>query len=315
MNLLLGALAEGFILAPLALGLYLSYRVYDTLDLTTDGAFGLGAAAVAALLIRGVSPLAATLLGAFAGAIAGGVTGVVHTRLRVNASLAGVLVTTSLYSVTLFIMGAGSLSLASADSLAALSARVGRRLIGLPDSLTLMGTSVSGESLSTLVLLALVAGGLTRGLTVFLRTDLGLAMRAAGSSPQMAVSVAVDVDRMVVLGLALSNGLVALSGALLAQYQGYANIQMGIGAVVTGLAILLLGEALLGRAPLGRRIAGALAGAVVFRLLVAGAIRAGLDASALKLVTAVLLLLVLLLPRLLSLPRRARMAMEGGRHA
>jgi putative ABC transport system permease protein len=224
---------------------------------------------------------------------------VVHTRLRVSASLAGVLVTTGLYSVTLFLMGGGNLSLASADSLGIIAAGVARHRFGLPASLTLLGTAVSGESLATLAVMGLLAGALTLALTVFLRTDLGLAMRAAGSNPQMARSVAVDVDHMIVLGLGLSNGVIALSGALFAQFQGFASIQMGIGAVVTGLATLMLGEALLGRRPLGRWVSGAMLGAVVFQLLVAGAIRAGLAPDALKLVTSLLVLLVLLLPRLL----------------
>ena len=134
-------------------------------------------------------------------------------------------------------------------------------------------------------------------------------MRAAGNNPQMARALAIDVNGMVVLGLCLANGLVALSGALMAQYEGFANIQMGIGALISGLANLLLGEALLGRRTLGRWIAGAVVGAVAFRLLVGAAIRAGLDPNALKLVTAAFVLGVLVLPRLL---RRAGLPAEAG---
>jgi putative ABC transport system permease protein len=303
-NLLLGAITEGFILAPLALGLYLSYRVHDILDLTADGSFGVGAAAFAALLLRGVDPVTATLLGAMAGVFAGCITGVLHTRLRVNASLAGVLLTTALYSVTLFIMGGGNLSLTSTDSLVTIAARLGQRLFCLPVSLTLLGTSISGESLAGLAVMGVLACALSLGVILFLRTDLGLALRAAGSNPRMARSVAVNVDHMIVLGLGLSNGVIALSGALLAQYQGYAGVQMGIGAVVTGLATLMVGEALVGRRSPGRWVSGALVGAVVFRLLIAGAVRAGLNANALKLVTALLVLVVLLLPRLVPAGRR-----------
>ena len=129
---------------------------------------------------------------------------------------------------------------------------------------------MAGSRLASLVLIALLVGGLALGLALFLATDLGLAMRATGNNPQMAKAVGIEVDRMVVLGLALSNGLVALSGALFAQYEGFANIQMGIGVVVTGVATLMVGEALLGRRPLARWIAGVVVGAVVFRLLVAG---------------------------------------------
>lgn len=315
MNLLLGAITEGFILAPLTLGLYLSYRVYDLLDLTADGSFGVGAATVAALLVRGVPPIPATLLGTSIGCMAGGVTGLLYTRLRINASLAGVLTTTALYSVMLFVMGGGNLSLAATDTLASLGERIGERLFGLPPSLTLFGTSVDRERLVTLALMGLIATALALFVTALLRTELGLAMRAVGSNRQMARAVAVDVDRMIMLGLGLSNGIIALSGALFAQYVGFANIQMGVGSVVTGMATLMVGEALLGIRPLGRWVASAVAGAVVFRLLIAGAIRLGLDANALKLVTALLVLLVLSLPRLAPLVNRRRPPAEAGSHA
>ena len=225
-------------------------------------------------------------------------TGLVHTRLGVGALLAGVLTSTALYSVSLFVMGSGNLSLAATDSLAGLAERLGQRLLGMPPSLTLLGDTVSGASLAQLLCMAMLTAAAAFLLTGFLSTELGAAMRAAGNNPRMARAVAIDVDRMVVLGLALSNGLIALSGALFAQYEGFANIQMGIGAVVTGLATLMLGEALLGRHPLGRWVASAVAGAVAFRLLVAGAVRGGLDPNALKLVTAALVLAVLVLPRL-----------------
>ena len=311
MNLLIGAVTIGLILALLGLGVFISYRIYDTLDLTADGSFGLGGAVVASLLVREMNPLLATALATLAGVAAGGITGILHTRFLISALLAGVLTSTALYSVSLFVMGSGNLNLASTDSLASLAERLGQRFLGLPPSLTLLGTTVSGASVATLVFMVLLAGGFAVGLALFLGTHLGSAMRAAGNNPRMAKAVAIDVDRMVVLGLGLSNGLIALAGALLAQFQGFSNIQMGIGAVVTGLANLMVGEALLGRRPLGRWIAGAVVGAVAFRLLVAAAIRAGLNPNALKLVTAVLVLAVLLLPQLV---RRVR-AGPGVQHA
>ena len=304
MNLLIGAATIGLILALLGLGVFLSYRVYHTLDLTADGSYGVGAAVVAALLVRQVDPLAATAVATMAGVLAGAVTGILHTEFVVSALLAGVLTSTALYSVSLFVMGSGNLSLASADSLVTLAERLGQKLLGLPPSLTMLGTTVSGGSIATLLLMALLAGGLALALALFMGTDLGLAMRAAGNNPQMAKALAVDVDRMFVLGLGLSNGLIALAGALFAQFEGFANIQMGIGALVTGLANLMVGEALLGRRPIGRWIAGAVAGAVVFRLLVAAAVRAGLNPNALKLVTAAFVLALLVLPRLMHRGRR-----------
>lgn len=310
MNLLIGAVTIGLILAPLALGVFISYRVYNTLDLTADGSFGLGAAVVAALLLQEAPPTAATIVATTAGAGAGVVTGLLHTRLAVSALLAGVLTSTALYSVNLFLMRGGNIALTSAGTVMTAGERFGHRFLGLPESVTLFGTSVSGSRVAELALMALLAAGLAGALALFLRTDLGMAMRASGNNPQMARSVGIDVDRMVVAGLALSNALVALAGALFAQYEGFANIQMGIGAVVMGIAILLVGETLFGRSTLGRWLAGVVAGAVAFRLIVAGAIRIGLSPNALKLVTAGLVLAVLVLPRL---GRRLRRAHWGER--
>jgi putative ABC transport system permease protein len=302
-NLLLGALTLGLLLALLALGVFLSYRVYHLVDLTADGSFGVGVAVAAALLVGGFPPLTATALAALAGAAAGVVTGALHTRFRVDPLLAGVLTSTALYSVSLFVMGGGNVNLASSTTLLTLAEQAAARL-GLPETLSLLGTDVPGSSLAALLFMALVVTVFALTLTAFLGTDLGTAMRAAGSSPQMARAMAIDVDAKIVIGLALSNGLIALSGALMAQFQGFANIQMGIGAIVAGLANLMVGETLLGTRTIGRWVAGAVVGSVVFRLLVAAAIRAGLSPSALKLVTALFVLGVLILPQLVARVRR-----------
>ncbi len=314
MNLVIGAATIGLILALLGLGVFLSYRVYHLVDLTADGSFGIGVAVAAALLVHGTPPLAATLAAMLAGALAGGITGFLHTRFMVNALLAGVLTSTALYSVCLFVMGSGSLSLASSPTLVTQAARAAARL-GLPPTVTLLGTEVQGSSVATLLLMVLLAAGLAVALTAFLGTDLGTAMRASGNNPQMARAVAIDVEGMVVLGLGVSNGLIALSGALIAQYQGFANITMGVGAIVTGLANLMVGETLLGRRSIGRWIAGAVVGAVVFRLLVAAAIRAGLNSDALKLVTAVFVLAVLVVPQLGGRLKALRPPAGARRHA
>lgn len=310
MNLLIGAATLGLIFVPLALGVFISYRIFHTLDLTTDGSFGAGAAVVAALLVQHVPPFTATALGTLSGVVAGGITGLLQTRLMVSALLAGVLTSTAFYSVDLFVMGSGNLSLASTDSLVSLAGRLGQRALGLPAELTLAGTGVSGGSLATLVFTGVIAATLALALALFLSTDLGLALRAAGTNTRMARAVGIEVDRMVVLGLAISNGLIALAGALFAQFQGFSNIQMGIGAVVTGVASLMVGETLVGKRSLGRWIAGAAAGAVVFRLLVAAAVRAGLNPNALKLVTALFVLAALVLPG--AARRVARRRPAGG---
>ena len=314
MNLLIGAATIGLILAPLALGVFISYRIYKSLDLTTDGSHGLGAAVVAALLVRQVNPLLATLIALIGGVIAGGITGVLHTRFRVSALLAGVLTTTALYSVNLFVMGSGNVNLASAATLFSRAENLGQQLLGIPESLSIMGTTVGGGSFSALVMTAVLAAALAVGLTLLLATDLGLALRAAGNNPAMAKALGINVERMVVVGLGLSNGLIALSGALFAQYSGFANIQMGIGAIVSGVAMLMVGETLFGKRFLGHWIAGAVGGAVVFRLVVAGAVRAGLNPDALKLVTAIFVLAVLIVPGIMT-RARARRSERAGHHA
>ncbi len=310
MNLLIGAATIGLILALLSLGVFLTYRVYHTVDLTADGSFGIGAAVTAALLVRGVNPLSATAAGSLAGVAAGLVTGVLHTRFMVQVLLAGVLTSTAMYSVCLFVMGSGNLNLAAAETLGSLAEGFGHRFLGLPESMTLFGATVGGGSIATLILMAVLATGVALALAAFLKTDLGLAMRAAGSNRQMAKAVAIDVDLMVLLGLGLSNGLIALAGALLAQYEGFSNIQLGIGAVVSGLANLMVGETLFGKRTIGRWITGAVAGAIVFRLLVAGAVRAGLNPDALRLVTAAFVLGVLVLPKLVERSRQQRLASQ-----
>lgn len=296
MNLAIGTLTMGFVLGLLALGVFVSYRVLDTLDLTADGAFGLGVAVTAALIHQGMSPELATFIGALAGGGAGVITGVMHTALGVDTILAGILTSTGLYSAILYIMGGGDLSIAGQPTLLSFADRMWGAVFGTAD-VTLLGTTVSAASLATLVFVlahVLVVGFL---LDRFFRTDIGLAMRATGDNTEMARAQAIGVGGMTVLGLGVANLLIALSGALFTQYLGFANIQMGIGQIVTGLACVLLGEALVGRRSITRRLAGAILGTVAFRVLVAAALRSGLDPNSLKLVTAVFVLLALVGPR------------------
>lgn len=296
MNLLLGALTVGLILAVLSLGVFLSFRVLRSLDLTTDGAFTTGAAVACALLVRGVPPLLATLGGSVAGGLCGAVTGLIHTRWRVDVILAGILVTTALYSIDTWVMHGGNLSLAGRPT-------IFEQTAGLVNGES--STSWSRDIVSVFML-TLIVGGLGIGVGVFSVTDLGLALRATGSSPRMAMASAIDTGLATTAGLALANTFTALSGALFAQYQGFANISMGIGTIVTGLASVILGEALLAQRTIRRRIYAALLGAVVFRLLVAAALWAGLDPNALRLVTAVFVLAALTLPAAFRRLRRLR---------
>jgi len=301
MTLLLGALTIGLILSLLALGVYISYRVFDVADITTDGSITLGAAICAVMIVKGVHPVFATSCGFFGGMAAGSVTGILQARFRINPLLSGILVMTGLYSVNLHIMGKSNVPLLSGTSLVTLANQAGPGMFGR-NEVSVMGWIVSARDLVTLLAVAAIIILTCLALYWFLRTNLGTAMRASGNNPQMIRALGVNVERYRILGLALANGLIALSGALLAQYQGFADAQMGIGMVVWGLASVIIGESLTGSRGLGLTIYGAVAGSVLFRLLVAVALRWGLNPNDLKLVTALFVLAALVLPKVI--PRR-----------
>jgi putative ABC transport system permease protein len=303
MMLLLGAWTIGLILSLLALGVFISFRVFNFPDITADGSTTLGASIAAVLLVNGTNPWLASLAAFAGGCAAGATTGVLHTKFRINGLLAGILVMTALYSVNLHVMGKSNVPLLSANTLMSHAETLGGRWLS-PEGVRLFGRVVSSRDASVLVfVLAVIAvsGGV---LYAFFRTDIGTAMRATGDNDQMIRALGVDVGGMIVLGLALSNGLIALSGALLAQYQGFADVQMGIGMVVWGLASVIIGEALVGVSQVGLVIIGAVMGSVLFRLLVAIALRAGLPPNDLKLITAVFVFAALVLPDLAERLRR-----------
>ncbi len=299
MTLLLGATTIGLILALLALGVYLSFRIFNFPDITADGSFTLGAAVTAALLVHGWSPLPATAAGFFAGLVAGMLTGTLHTKFKINGLLSGILVMTALYSINLRIMGKSNIPLMNQSTLASYAEGFGKRLFRVSDHVQLFGWEVAVRDLAMLVamLLAVLLAGCA--LYFFFRTDLGVAMRATGDNPQMIRALGVSVDFILILGLALSNGLIALAGALLAQYQGFADVQMGIGMVVWGLASVIIGEALVGSSRVGLLITGAVMGSLLFRLLVAIALRWGLNPNDLKLITAGFVFAALVAPALI----------------
>ena len=329
MTLLISAWTVGLLLALLALGVYVSFRVFSFPDITVDGSFTLGASAAAVLMTDGpqpilanlhsahlwpgawvpspgpVHPALASLCGALAGALAGVSTGVLHTRFKINGLLAGILVMTGLYSVNLFVMGKSNQPL-TGTTLASYADTLAGRFYGGARTLQLSVWEFSPRevmlmamSLGLVVLAAVVLYG-------FFRTDVGTAMRATGDNAQMITALGVDTRNMMTLGLAVSNGLVALAGALFAQYQGFADVQMGIGMMVWGLASVILGEALVGGGHLGLALAGAVMGSVLFRLLVAIALRAGLDPVDLKHITAMFVLAALILPTSLGKLRAVR---------
>ena len=311
MLLLIGAFTIGLILSLLAFGVFISFRIFAFPDITADGSITLGAAVTGVLLVAHVHPLLATAAAFGAGAIAGATTGILHTRFKINGLLSGILVMTALYSVNLHIMGKSNLPLLSERTLASMAESVANRVFGSP-MLQIAGWEVSTRDAGVLAL-ALVVSAVVGGLLyVFLRTNLGTAMQAAGDNAQMIRALGVNVDNMIVLGLSLSNGLVAMSGGLLSQYQGFADVQMGIGMVVWGLASIIIGEALVGVRDIGFVIIGAVMGSVLFRLIVALALRGGLDPNDLKLVTAVFVFIALVLPSLVKKMRRRPAAVGQG---
>ena len=232
--------------------------------------------------------------------MAGTVTGLLATRFRIPGLLSGILVMTGLYSVNLRVMGRSNVPLLSVPSLAERAESLGMRLSGGVKSIDLFGWEVSVRDLAMLGGSAFAAAAVAALLLVFFRTNLGTAMRATGTNAQMIRALGVDTGRMTIAGLALANALVGLSGALLAQYQGFADVQMGIGMVIWGFASVIIGEALVRSRLLGLALAGTILGCVLFRLLIALALRWGLEPNDLKLVTALFLFAALVMPGLLD---------------
>ena len=281
------AITQGLGFAALAWGVYIASRVLRFADITPDGSFPLGAAVASSMIVAGTDPLIATVAALFAGMVAGYVTGILHTRLGVKDLLAGILVMTSLYSVNLHVMGKSNVSLLDVRTVVGDVHRVIPASVNWSDDL----------SLGILFLVIAIVLGLI--LTWYLRTDFGMAMRAVGDNPAMITAQGVDRRRMIELGLAMANGLVAFSGALMAQQQGFADVSMGVGTLVAGMAAVILGETLLfNRRGLGITIISVAGGAILFRLMVSLALRAGLNPIDLKLATAVFVLAALALPKL-----------------
>ena len=281
MEFYLTAFLLGLGFSGLAIGIYVSMRIFRIPDITTDGSFTLGAAVTAVLLTSGVSPFVALPAAAVAGYGAGTLTGWIHTRLRVHPLLAGILVMTALYSVNLAILQRPNLPLMAASDLF--------------DAVRLLTVELGNR----IAVMTVVVAGLVFGMYRLLRTDFGLAMRATGDNEGMMRSLSVDTGRMKRIGLGLANALVALSGSLITQLQGYADINMGIGIVILGLGAVVMGEMLTGRAGPGRlgwRLFGVIAGTLLFRLILAWTLSLGIDPVYLKLVVAVLVLAAISLP-------------------
>ncbi len=283
MSFYLSAIMLGLALSAMGLGIFISMRIFNIPDITTDGSYTLGAV-VTGILLSKQYPVPTVCLAAFAsGAIAGSITGFIHARLKINALLAGILVMTALYSVNLTLLGRSNLPLLETKSIF--------------DYLSF----VSNSFLAQLLSLFLFSGFIWFFITRLLKTDFGIAMRATGNSETMARSLGVNTNRMKILGLGLSNGLVALSGFLVAQYQGFADINMGIGIVILGLGSVMIGETLTNWLKINNitlRLGGVIVGSILFRLILAFSLTIGINPNLLKLITACFVLLVVSLPNL-----------------
>lgn len=282
-NFYLAAMMLGLGFATMGLGIFISMRIFDIPDITTDGSYTLGGVLTAILLLQGFSLFWVMLAVIGAGILAGVATGLIHTKLKINALLAGILVMTALYSINLEMMGKSNLPLIDTDNI----------LVIFQGFLGIAG--------STLIVLLGIMVLVWLKLSYLLNTDFGLAMRATGNSVMMVRANGVNTDLMKILGLGLANALTAFSGFLIVQYQGFADINMGIGIVIIGLGSVMIGETLshwLGFQNIAMRLLGVILGTVVFRLILAFSLAAGVPPNLLKLVTALLVLVVVALPNL-----------------
>lgn len=274
------ALELGLLYAVMAVGVYLTYRVLDFPDLTVDGSFTTGAAVAAVGIIAGIPPWLATLMALASGLLAGVVTGLLHTWGGINPLLSGILTQIALYSINLRIMGRSNLPLLREKTL----------LSVLFDN----GLRSSWVSVAIFGVFAAIVGGMVYW---FLGTNYGVAMRSVGDNAEMAAAQGINVGATKIVGVALSNGLVALCGAVIAQYQGFADISMGIGLIVAGLASVIVGQAIFGMTAVWQAIVAAILGSVIYRGVIQLALSAGLNPNDMKLISAVLVVLALLIPR------------------
>ena len=278
LNVITGAISLGLLWSVTALGVYLTFRMLDFADMTVDGSIVTGAAIVATLLKNGITnPFVATMAAFVGGMVAGTVTGLLHTKLKIPAILSGILTQIGLYSVNIKIMGSANVNLLKVDTLF--------DLIPISKNAVLIGGGVAAVALVAI-------------LYAFLTTSLGSALRATGNNEKMASAMGINIDNMKIMGLALGNGLVALSGALIAQSQQYSDMGMGQGSIVIGLAIIFIGEVLWQRRSILGKLSAVVVGAVTYRIIIALVIDMGMDPLNLKLFTAITVTLALSMPRL-----------------
>ena len=278
-DLLLPTLSQGLLWALMALGVYLTYRVLDIADLTVEGSFPLGAAVAAALLVKGFDPLTSVFMAGVAGALAGVVTGILHTKLKIPALLAGILTMIALYSVNLRVMGKANISLLRVDTVFTFIRDMG---LNNAQAIFLVGL------ISTIFFGALMYW--------FFGTEIGAAIRATGFNQQMIRAQGIDTNGTIIVGLLISNALVAISGALIGQSNGFADVGMGTGTIVIGLASVIIGEVLFGTRSFKNCLLSVVLGSVVYRFVIALVLQLGMPPNDLKLFTSVLVAFALSMP-------------------
>jgi len=284
-----GAVTLGIIWGIMALGLYITYRVLNYADLTVDGSLTLGGAISAVYVAAGVQPILAILLATIGGMLAGAVTGFLHTKLKIPDLLAGILTQFGLYSINLRIMGKANFGLLN-------EVTIFSQIKGLGIPSKWAGLLVG--LVFVVILIAVVY--------CFFGTEIGCAVRATGNNPDMVMAMGGNTNVYIVFGLIVGNGLVAMSGGLLAQYQGYADINMGVGTIVIGLAAIMIGEVLFSTRSYAHRLTGVIIGSIVYRIIISIVLRISLTADTvikitaddMKLITAIIVVLALVLPRM-----------------
>ncbi len=284
-NLILKTVEQGLAFGLLAMGVYITFRILDFPDLTVEGSFPLGAAITARFIVMGTDPFLATLFAFIAGGCAGIITGLINTKLKIAGLLAGILTMTSLYSINLRIMGRSNIPLLREPTII-------NRIEGFIEGL---GMNSDYVSLFGFIIIIFIIKLL---LDYFLYTEMGMSLRATGNNPVMIESLGVNTDVYKIMGLALANGLVALSGSLVAQYQGFTDVGMGIGMIVIGLASVIIGEVVIRTSKIPLATLGVIVGAIIYRLAIALALQLGFAPTDLKIVTAVLVILSLGAPTL-----------------
>ena len=279
-GLILSTVWQGLLWAILALGVYLTYRVLDVADLTVEGSYPLGAAVAISFIASGGSPVVAVVLAFLAGALAGVVTGLLHTKLKIPALLAGILTMIGLYSINLRVMGGKSnISILRMDTI-----------------YTFFGNFGLNKNMSILVCGLIFVVVIIAFLYWFFGTEIGAAIRATGCNKQMIRAQGIDTDVTIILGLLLSNGLVGVAGALIGQSQGFADVGMGIGTIVIGLASVIIGEVIFGTRNFINWLLAVVGGSVLYRFVIALVLKLGMNQNDMKLLTAVIVVIALAMP-------------------